>query len=198
LTRSTAQVLESKTTGERLNVKVVTEAQGPITLSAVYRGRSLSRSLEQTDRFTPVSIDGPWRFHFEGVEEPVVSRDVGSWTDKWPDFSGTGWYEKEIVVDREWLGAGRKIYLDLGEVKNIAAVRVNGTSAGVQLWPPYRFEVTELLTPGTNRLEIGVTNTLANRFGQGRPGLVEKPASGLLGPVRLIPAKVLQTEFTWR
>jgi hypothetical protein len=75
---------------------------------------------------------------------------------------------------------------------------VNGKNAGTELWSPYRLEVTDLLKAGSNHLEVGVTNTLANRYGQGRPGLVEKPASGLLGPVRLIPAKVLEYEFSWK
>ena len=127
----------------------------------------------------------------------AVSRDVGTWTEDWPNYSGTGWYEKSIVVDGEWLRPGRKVYLDLGVVKNIASVRVNGKSAGAELWSPYRLEITELLKAGSNRLEIGVTNTLANRYGQGRPGLPEKPESGLMGPVRLVPAKVLESEFTW-
>ena len=32
-----------------------------------------------------------------------------------------------------------------------------------------------------DRLEIGVTNTLANRYAQRRPGLPENPPSGLMG-----------------
>ncbi len=56
-------------------------------------------------------------------------------------------------------------------------------------------EITGLLKEGANRLEVGVTNTLANRYGQGRPGLAEKPASGVLGEVRLVPAKLLEAEL---
>jgi hypothetical protein len=99
-------------------------------------------------------------------------------------------------VKEAWLAPGRKVYLDLGIVKEIAAVRVNGQSAGVLLWAPYRLEITKLLKTGANRLEIGVTNTLANRYGQGRLGLREKSASGLLGPVRLVPAKLVECKFT--
>ncbi len=197
LTHSTAGVMESKVTGERLHVTVLAEAQGPVALTATYRGRLVTRSLEQADRLESVSVGGPWGFHLEGAAQPSVSRGLGTWTDTWPDFSGTAWYEKEIVVDRDWLGEGRRVYLDLGEVKNIGDVRINGKSAGVRLWLPYRFEITGLLKAGPNQVEIGVTNTLANRYGQGRPGLPEKPPSGLLGPVRLVPAKVLQIEFSW-
>jgi hypothetical protein len=197
LTRSDAEVLETEVTGERLKVRVLTEAQGTVSMVAVYQGRSVTRSLPETERLKPVSLEEPWLFRLEGVDKPPVSRALGSWTDDWPDFSGTGWYEKEIVVEGEWLGAGRKVYLDLGVVKNVATVRVNGKSAGTKLWSPYQLEITGLLKGGANRLEIGVTNTLANRYGQGRPGLPEKPASGLLGPVQLAPAKVLESEFTW-
>ena len=197
LTRSDAEVLETEVTGERLKVRVLTEAQGTVSMVAVYQDRSVTRSLPETERLKPVSLEGPWLFRLEGVDKPPVSRALGSWTDDWPDYSGTGWYEKEIVVEGEWLEAGRKVFLDLGVVKNFATVRVNGKSAGTKLWSPYQLEITGLLKAGANRLEIGVTNTLANRYWQGRPGLPEKPASGLLGPVQLAPAKVLESEFTW-
>lgn len=201
LTRSDAEVLESEVAGKRLKIKVLTMAEGPVSATATLNGRSQTRSMSPPQNLKPMSIEGSWLFRFlrlPGADITAVSRATGSWTEDWPNYSGTGWYEKSIVVDSEWLGPGRKVYLDLGVVKNIANVRVNGKSAGTQLWSPYRLEITELLKAGSNRLEIGVTNTLANRYGQGRPGLSEKPDSGLLGPVQLVPAKVLESEFTWK
>jgi len=195
LTSSSVEVLESQGTKDRLGLRLLSEAEGPISVSAIYRGRKMTRSLEQTDKLGSLPLTGPWPFQRQGGDEPAVSRELGSWVDEWPTFSGTGWYEKDVVVDGLWVGTGRRVFLDLGDVRNIAEVRVNGKSAGTQLWPPYRFDITELLKAGSNRLQIGVTNTLANRYGQGRPGLTEKPASGLLGPVRLVSAKILTTEF---
>lgn len=43
-----------------------------------------------------------------------------------------------------------------------------------------------------DRLEIGVTNTLANRYAQRRSSFPVKPSFGSDGPVRLIPAKVVE------
>jgi hypothetical protein len=54
--------------------------------------------------------------------------------------------------------------LDLGEMNDIAEVRVNGKSAGVLWYPPYRADITELLVAGENNLEILVTTNWANRL----------------------------------
>ncbi len=197
LTHCDAEVLESEAKGKRLKVTVETERQGAVSVSAVYEGRVVTRSLPQGESLRPVSVEGPWLLRLEGVDKPAAMRGTGSWTDQWPDYSGTGWYEKEIAVEKGWLDAGRRVYLDLGVVKDIATVKVNGKAAGTRLWSPYRVDITGLLKEGANRLEVGVTNTLANRYGQGRPGLAEKPASGMLGPVRLAPAKLLEAEFSW-
>ena len=197
LTRADAEVVGSEVTAKGLKVTMETEAQGTVNLTAVRQGQAVTRTLTQAENLTPMVLEGSWLFHLEGEDKPAVSRPLGSWTDAWPNFSGTGWYEKGVVVPSDWLGTKRKVYLDLGAVQHMASVRVNGQNAGTRLWSPYRLEITTLLKAGANRLEIGVTNTLANRYGQGRPGLREKPASGLLGPVRLTPAKVLESELTW-
>lgn len=81
------------------------------------------------------------------------------------------------------LAAGRRLRLDLGAVRDVAEVEVNGVPAGRLLWRPYRVDVTEALHPGTNRIAVRVTNTNANERGIAQ-------ASGLLGPVTLRPYRV--------
>ena len=92
--------------------------------------------------------------------------------------------------------------LDLGSVREIAEVSVNGKPVGGILWKaPFDADVTEALKPGANRLEIKVTNLWPNRMiGDLQPSATKKytftdfkpykPASpllesGLLGPVKL-------------
>jgi hypothetical protein len=94
------------------------------------------------------------------------------------------------------------VFLDLGELRQLAEVRLNGKGLGV-LWSfPFRVEVTDALRPAGNILEIDVVNFWPNRIigdqhlppGERRTRtnirkltsetpLVE---SGLLGPVRLL------------
>ena len=81
-------------------------------------------------------------------------------------------------------------------------MRVNGEAVGGALWkPPYRADITDALTRGTNRIEVRVTNLWPNRmigdlqpgttqtytFTDFRPFTKDSPLveSGLLGPVKL-------------
>jgi hypothetical protein len=54
--------------------------------------------------------------------------------------------------------------LDLGEVKNIAQVKLNGVDLGVLWKPPFRVDLTSAAKAGTNQLEIEVTNLWPNRL----------------------------------
>ena len=54
--------------------------------------------------------------------------------------------------------------LVLGDVKNLAEVRLNGKDLGVLWKPPFRLEITDAVRVGKNRLEIRVTNLWPNRL----------------------------------
>ncbi len=62
-----------------------------------------------------------------------------------------------------WQRSGQHIWIDLGKVRDIAAVKVNGKPVGMTWAPPYRLDVTAALRPGANLLEIEVTNEWTNR-----------------------------------
>ncbi|MDZ7783903.1 MAG: hypothetical protein U5K56_13540 [Halioglobus sp.] len=90
--------------------------------------------------------------------------------------------------------------LDLGDVRELAQVTVNGQSLGVLWKPPFRVEVTAALRAGANRIVVEVTNLWVNRLiGDAQPGAqpghvagvetyeADAPLhpSGLLGPVTI-------------
>ena len=97
-----------------------------------------------------------------------VSMPLRSWTEHAEEgvrfFSGTATYTKTIQVPEEFCVEGNSLWLDLGQVKNLAEVSVNGRSVGVLWKPPFRIEVTDRLKPGENLLSIQVTNTWINRM----------------------------------
>ena len=115
-------------------------------------------------------------------------------------FSGTATYRRTLDVQRAWLAGGSHVELDLGAVKSLAEVLVNGRSLGILWKAPYRIDMTDALKSGGNQLEIRVTNLWPNRMiGDKQPGAAkiafatldpykaDSPLleSGLLGPVRV-------------
>jgi len=117
-----------------------------------------------------IPLDGPWDVTWSQDEKETLPALV-SWTASENPavkyFSGTAVYRKSFEVPAGWLdrdGGNRKAVLDLGVVKELARVRVNGTDCGVAWHAPFRVEVGQALRPGRNTLEIEVTNTWANRL----------------------------------
>jgi hypothetical protein len=99
-------------------------------------------------------------------------------------YSGGMWYRRSVTISREHLHG--RVVLDLGRVVATCEVHVNGKPAGVLLNKPFRRDITDLLRPGTNRLEILVYGTLSNHYQSTPTPYKGDPAAGLIGPARLI------------
>jgi hypothetical protein len=154
-------------------------------------------------------VQGSWDIAFQpnrGAPEKITLDSLVSWhlnADAGVKyFSGTAVYTKNIQAQADWFKTGAKLWLDLGDVKNIAEVSINGKALGTVWKPPFRLEVTSALKPGANALEIKVTNLWVNRLiGDQQPDVAKKYTytaqqfyradspllpSGLLGPVQFI------------
>jgi hypothetical protein len=116
-------------------------------------------------------------------------------------FSGIGTYNKTLQASPDWFKKGAHLWIDLGDVKNLAEVTVNSKPLGVVWHVPYRVDVTSALKPGANEVSIKVINAWVNRligdeqpdattkytFADVKPFKADSPLlpSGLLGPVRV-------------
>jgi hypothetical protein len=155
---------------------------------------------------SPVELSGPWDVHFDskwGGPEKIVFESLTDWSQR-PEngikyYSGTAVYRKSFASANPT--PGQKWFLDLGVVKNLARVRLNGHDCGVVWCPPWRVELTDAIANGTNELEIEVANLWPNRLigdqflpeSERRTWTTHNPytkdspllPSGLLGPVTL-------------
>jgi hypothetical protein len=77
-------------------------------------------------------------------------------------YSGRAVYRKQLELPA--IAPGRRAYLDLGSVKNVARVTLNGNDLGVAWTAPWRIEITRAARPGRNNLEIEVANLWPNRL----------------------------------
>jgi len=112
-------------------------------------------------------LGGKWKMRLEGhgfkTLEQTVS-ELQSWTEqpRTRHFSGTGVYEKEFTLPAKEFDPDKRWVLDLGEMKNIAEVELNGIPVGVDWIAPYEMDISHALRNGKNQLRIKVTNTLIN------------------------------------
>jgi hypothetical protein len=118
---------------------------------------------------TVAEVEGAWSVHFDpawGGPVTVSFETLEDWTTRKEEgikyYSGTAIYKKSINIPDN-IG-GRRLYLDLGTVKHIAEVTLNGENLGVVWTAPWRIDITRAAHPGGNLLEIAVTNVWANRL----------------------------------
>jgi hypothetical protein len=168
---------------------------------------------EAADLPAPQEITGAWHLNFPpnwGAPSSVTLEKLISWTDHACDgvryFSGTATYERNLEISAARLNAGRELWLDLGMVKNLAQVSLNGQDFAILWKPPFRVNVSGAAKPGVNKLAIKVTNLWPNRLigDEQLPGDVEWRADGGLAswPQWLLDGKPSPagrlTFTTWR
>ncbi|HWM09317.1 MAG TPA: discoidin domain-containing protein, partial [Solirubrobacteraceae bacterium] len=167
-----------------LRATVRADTPGRYTLIGARGSMRYRGIVDVRDELAAVPLGGDWALQ---IGDRTETRPLGSWTDVEPAFSGTASYEREVDLDAATL-AGRRWTLDLGDVRDVAEVTVNGRELPARLWAPYALDVTGALLPGSNTIAVRVTNTGANARG-------EPLASGLLGPVALRPSRRLAVEL---
>lgn len=116
-------------------------------------------------------VHGAWKVAFTpgwGAPPETHLARLMSWTDSSNSgikyFSGTGTYTKTIHLSNSFVGAGRRIILNLGQVNDMAHVWINGKDFGVLWHAPFTVDITSAVKAGLNNLRIEVTNTWQNRL----------------------------------
>ena len=164
-------------------------------------------------KFSPLQeLAVAWSVKFDtnwGGPESAQFDSLVSWTERAEQgikfYSGTATYAKTFDYKTENRKQKAEIFLDLGNVHELAEVRVNGKSCGITWSPPFRVDITAALKPGANSLEVDVVNFWPNRIigdaslpkeqRRTRTNIRKLTAktplitSGLLGPVRLMEAE---------
>ncbi len=211
-----APELWNPVTGEHMIASAFEEKNGvtslPLTLDpcgstfVVFRKPAIHSALV-ADPQPASEISGPWDVSFDtawGGPDHVSFDKLSDWSTNKNlgirNYSGTATYRKTFSVS----ATTARTWLDLGDVRELAEVRLNGKSLGILWSPPFRVEITSALKSGENQLEIDVVNFWPNRvIGDAalpvekrltRTNVLELKAdtalvpSGLLGPVRIFTA----------
>lgn len=160
-----------------------------------------------TQAVDSILLDGQWQVEFDpawGGPGSVVFPALMSWTSSGDEgikyYSGTATYTKKFSFNK---GNATDVYLDLGELEEVADVWLNEQHLGITWTKPFRYKITDKIVAGENELRVEVVNAWSNRIvGDGTEGKftytnvprasrdflwTEAPLlkSGLLGPVSI-------------
>jgi len=197
------------TAGGRTTVSLNLEPNDAVFVVFRKAAAAPSRTVSKPVESMLTTVAGPWEVAFQanrGAPEKIGLNELSSWSESSDAgvkyFSGTGTYTKTIQAPADWFKTGAKLWLDLGDVKNLAEVSVNGKPLGILWKTPFRVDATSALKPGANTLQIKVTNLWVNRLiGDQQPDVAKKYTytaqqfyqagspllpSGLLGPVQVV------------
>lgn len=152
-------------------------------------------------------IEGPWQVTFqEGRGAPAgISLDRLQPLNEHASpevryFSGVATYTASFRLP-EGAAPGDGLWVDLGQVADVAEVFVNGQAAGISWIAPDRLNIGEFVQAGENRLEVRVANRWVNRLIGDRQDGAEPVTftaaptyrpdaqllpSGLIGPVTIL------------
>ena len=210
--RATMEDVSYRVENGRISVDLQLERDDAVFI--VLHGKAGADSLTVARKeYSPLDLgDGftRWSVHFAPKIDPVGGaadysfNGLPEWSSSRDEyiryFSGTATYRTTFTID---VDAGQDcVLLDLGRVCNMAHVYLNGEDLGLLWKEPFTVDVTSALKDGDNSLEIKVTNSWGNRLigdsrfhGDSRATWTSwefytpdapEPASGLLGPVRLL------------
>ncbi|MBE9510762.1 MAG: glycoside hydrolase family 2 [Bacteroidetes bacterium] len=117
-----------------------------------------------------IVIKGSWEINFDpkwgGIEKVSVD-ELKSWTEFTDEgikyYSGAATYNTTFSLNKKEI-KNKKLLLDLGNVQEMASIKVNGQQMPVRWSAPFVFDITKYAKAGTNYLEVEVVNMWSNRL----------------------------------
>lgn len=129
-------------------------------------GKTVSR---KTIGVSSQEITGPWKLAFEKAKGAPPYDTLQSLKplnesedSRIRHYSGSVAYANAFSL--EGLKPNQRAILDLGEVREIADVYINGVPMGTAWHRPFKLDITSALRKGTNFIRVDVVNTINNRL----------------------------------
>lgn len=118
-----------------------------------------------------IAVTGPWKVSFDAARRgpPPITLDAliplnTHAVSAVRHFSGLATYQTTFALPATALAANQRLFLDLGEVHDLARITLNGQPVATLWQPPFMIEVTDQVRGGDNTLVVTVANRWVNRL----------------------------------
>jgi len=130
----------------------------------------------------PIALVGNFIVKNNKIKKNIGLVKLNSWTEEgFPYFWGTGSYENKFIISSAEINKikeGKKLFLLITDLKEIAEIYINRKKVKRILWKPYFIDISDFILEGVNTITINVSNTISNLY-------VNRKESGILGDVIL-------------
>lgn len=134
------------------------------------KNNAVAKAANFDELQTVSTLEGSWNVSFNpqwGGPEKINFDQLYDWTKRKEAgikyYSGIAVYRKSFDFQTAQ-NSKKHVYLDLGTVKHLARVKLNGKDLGVVWTAPWRVDITDAVIQGNNQLEIEVANLWPNRL----------------------------------
>lgn len=162
------------TNGKNTHKTTVINLQLPAYGSCFIVFSDEKRELTEYNKLAKIKsteVKTPWTLSFPenwGAPASVKLKELISWTDHENKginyFSGTATYTNNFNISKDALEVNKSIYIDLGEVLDVAEVFVNDKPVGILWTKPFKLNIKDFVKDGENRVKIKITNMWINRL----------------------------------
>jgi hypothetical protein len=133
---------------------------------------NVTKLMNFQDKKPVTTLNGSWTVAFDtiwGGPQKVVFESLTDWTTRPEDgirfYSGIATYSKTFdIPEFSKYDKTSELFINLGVVKNMARVKLNGKDLGVIWTSPWQVNISGAAKEKNNLLEIEVANLWANRL----------------------------------
>lgn len=138
----------------------------------LHSGESVVLQKVQKNEIVQKNFSNNWQVTFQkdmgAPEDPVVFDKLISYTDHKKNgikyFSGKAHYSNSFYLKTADIVSNKIVFIDLGAVKNVATIIINGKKVKTLWKPPFSVDISPFCTIGKNTIEVEVTNLWPNRM----------------------------------
>ena len=141
---------------------------GETLLLETFRGTYYGQRYRFYEAGEPVAVTSPWTVRFvsggPSLPAPRTVAKLGSWTEygaEYQRFAGSAEYRTILAPVS---GVADAWELDLGDVRESAAVWLDGEFLGTAISAPYKVKLTQTQAVNGGELVVRVSNLMANRI----------------------------------
>lgn len=154
--------------GQHLTIDLEFEPHQSFFIIFNKKGKSADGETNFATTNVLATLDSPWEVSFDpawGGPEKATFNTLTDWSRNSDPgikyYSGTAVYKQNFDMPET---SRKHIYMNLGKVKNIARVWLNGKDMGIVWTTPWQVEITGTVKEKDNELKIEVINLWANRL----------------------------------